>query len=52
MTEKKINLSEKEMPTQWYNLQADLPKPLDPPIHPGTKQPITPDMLAPLFPME
>jgi len=52
MTEKKINLSEKEMPTQWYNLQADLPKPLDPPIHPGTKQPITPDMLAPIFPME
>jgi len=52
MTEKKINLSEKEMPTQWYNLQADLPKPLDPPIHPGTKKPITPDMLAPIFPME
>ncbi len=52
MDEKKILLSEKEMPTQWYNLQADLPKPLDPPIHPGTKQPITPDMLAPIFPME
>jgi len=47
----KILLSEKEMPTQWYNIAADLPKPLDPPLHPGTKQPIGPDELAPIFPM-
>jgi tryptophan synthase beta chain len=48
----KIFLSEKEMPTQWYNIAADLPKPLLPPLHPGTKQPIGPADLAPLFPME
>jgi tryptophan synthase beta chain len=51
MAEIKIHLSEHEMPTQWYNIQADLPKPLPPVIHPGTKQPIGPDDLAPLFPM-
>ena len=50
--ERKILLSEKEMPTAWYNIMADMPnKPL-PPLHPGTKQPIGPDELAPLFPME
>lgn len=50
--ERKIILSEKEMPTHWYNIIADMPnKPL-PPLHPGTKQPIGPEMLAPLFPME
>lgn len=48
---KKIILDEKDLPKQWYNIQADLPKPLPPVIHPGTKQPITPDDLAPLFPM-
>jgi tryptophan synthase beta chain len=49
---KKILLQEKDMPTQWYNITADMPnKPL-PPLHPGTKQPIGPEMLAPLFPME
>ncbi len=52
MKETKILLSEKEMPTSWYNIQADLPKPLPPVIHPGTGQPIGPDDLAPLFPME
>jgi tryptophan synthase beta chain len=39
-----------EMPTHWYNLQADFPEPLPPPLHPGTREPITPDMMAPLFP--
>ena len=34
--EKKILLTEKEMPTQWYNIQADLPKPMPPVLHPGT----------------
>ena len=48
----KILLDEKDMPAQWYNIQADLPKPLAPPIHPGTGQPIGPEDLAPLFPME
>ncbi|MDO1450618.1 TrpB-like pyridoxal phosphate-dependent enzyme [Rhodocytophaga aerolata] len=50
--ERKIILSEKEMPEYWYNIVADMPnKPL-PPLHPGTKQPIGPETLAPLFPME
>ncbi len=45
-------LSEKEMPAAWYNIMADMPnKPL-PLLHPGTKQPIGPAELAPLFPME
>jgi tryptophan synthase beta chain len=49
---KKIFLNENEMPTQWYNIVADMPnKPL-PPLHPGTKQPVGPEDLAPLFPME
>ncbi len=51
MKDKKIVLPEKEIPRQWYNIQADLPNPLPPPLNPGTGQPITPDMLAPVFPM-
>ncbi len=50
--EYKITLSEKEMPTKWYNVQADLPSPLAPPINPKTKKPIGPEDLAPIFPME
>ncbi len=38
--EKKIMLSEKEMPRQWYNINPDLPRPLDPPLHPQTGKPI------------
>ena len=48
----KILLSEKEMPQQWYNIQADLPKPLPPVLHPGTGKPIGLQDLAPLFPTE
>ena len=48
----RILLEESEMPTRWYNIQADLPFPGSPPIHPGSKQPIGPADLAPLFPME
>jgi len=52
MKERKITLSEKEIPEKWYNIIADMPnKPL-PPLHPVTKEPIGPDALAPLFPME
>lgn len=51
MKERNITLPLKEMPRQWYNIQADLPTPLDPPLHPGTKQPIGPDDLKPIFPM-
>ncbi len=48
----KINLTEDEMPKYWYNIQADMPNPALPPLHPGTKQPIGPEDFAPLFPME
>ena len=52
MKDRKILLSENEIPDKWYNIVADMPnKPL-PPLHPGTKEPIGPDALAPLFPME
>ena len=46
----KILLPEKEMPRSWYNVLPDLPKPLEPPLHPGTREPVGPDDLAPLFP--
>ncbi|GJM30769.1 MAG: tryptophan synthase beta chain [Cyclobacteriaceae bacterium] len=52
MKTRKILLTESEIPDKWYNIIADMPnKPL-PPLHPGTKEPIGPDALAPLFPME
>ncbi len=52
MKTRKILLTEKEIPEKWYNIIADMPtKPL-PPLHPETKEPIGPDALAPLFPME
>jgi tryptophan synthase beta chain len=46
----KVLLSEEEMPRQWYNLAADLPSPMNPPLGPDGK-PVTPDQLAPVFPM-
>jgi tryptophan synthase beta chain len=51
MTDTKITLRESEIPTHYYNIQADLPSPLPPPLHPGTKEPIGPEALAPIFPM-
>ncbi len=47
----KYVLEEQDLPKHWYNLQADLPAPPAAVLHPGTKQPIGPDDLAPLFPM-
>jgi len=47
----KYVLAERDLPTAWYNIVADLPEPPPPVLHPGTGQPITPDDLAPLFPM-
>lgn len=44
-------LEQKDMPTHWYNILPDLPEPLPAVLHPGTCNPITPDDLAPLFPM-
>ena len=52
MRQHKILLDESEMPTQWYNVIPDLPSPPPPPLHPGTLQPVGPDDLAPLFPMD
>ena len=51
MQKVKIFLDESEMPKQWYNIQADMPTPMKPPLHPGTGQPVGPDDLAPIFPM-
>jgi tryptophan synthase beta chain len=52
MSKRKILLDESDIPRHWYNIVADMPnKPL-PPLHPGTKEPIGPEALAPLFPME
>ncbi len=48
----KYLLDESNMPKQWYNIQADLPEPAPPVLHPGTGEPIGPDDLAPLFPMD
>jgi tryptophan synthase beta chain len=47
----KYVLQESEMPQQWYNIIPDLPSPPPPPLHPGTRQPVGPDDLGPLFPM-
>lgn len=48
---KKINLDAKDIPKQWYNIQADLPNPIPPPLNPANGQPITPDMLEAIWPM-
>jgi len=50
MDQTKVFLSEKDMPRQWYNLAADMPNPPLPPLGPDGK-PVSPDMLAPVFPM-
>ncbi len=47
----KYLLPEDRIPRAWYNIMADLPAPPPPPLHPGTRQPVGPDDLAPLFPM-
>jgi len=52
MQNKKIFLSERDMPHSWYNIVADMPvKPL-PPLHPGTRKPLSSQDLEPLFPLE
>jgi tryptophan synthase beta chain len=47
----KFTLGERDLPRRWYNIAADLPAPPPPVLHPGTHEPITPDDLAPIFPM-
>ncbi|HXF50328.1 MAG TPA: TrpB-like pyridoxal phosphate-dependent enzyme [Dehalococcoidia bacterium] len=51
MGETKFLLPESKIPERWYNIIPDLPRPPAPVLHPGTKQPVGPDDLAPLFPM-
>ena len=51
MKKTKVILEENDMPKKWYNIQADLKTPLDPPLNPQTKQPIGPDDLKAIFPM-
>lgn len=51
MEQVKVVLNDDEISRQWYNIQADLPKPMSPPLNPGTGKPVGPDDLAPVFPM-
>ncbi len=51
MKERKIILPEKDMPRRWYNIQADMPNPLQPPLNPATKKPAGPEDLSAIFPM-
>jgi tryptophan synthase beta chain len=52
MKRTKFLLDENDIPKKWYNIQADLITPMDPPLHPQTRQPISPDDLKAIFPME
>src|SRR2546430_4875565 len=48
----KFLLQESELPRRWYNIRADMPTAPQPVLHPGTGEPVGPEDLAPLFPME
>jgi tryptophan synthase beta chain len=52
MTARKITLDEREMPRVWYNIQPDMPHPMFPVLHPGTGQPVGPEDLSAIFPMQ
>lgn len=52
MSKTKYLLNESDLPKAWYNIMADMPSPPPPVLHPGTKEPVTPDFLSVLFPME
>ena len=52
MTQTKYLLNETDLPKAWYNINADLPGPPPPVLHPGTQEPVTPEFLSVLFPME
>ena len=45
-----FSLKQADIPTHWYNILADIPEPLPPPLHPGTRQPIGPEDMAAIFP--
>lgn len=46
----RFDLTQADIPKQWYNLLADFPEPLPPPLHPGTQQPVPPEALTAIFP--
>jgi tryptophan synthase beta chain len=48
----KIMLDEEDIPKRWYNVAADLPTPLDPPLNPGTLKTLNPSDMEPIFPKE
>lgn len=48
----RFTLSQNDLPKRWYNINADMPVPPNPVLHPGTMEPVTPDFLSVLFPME
>jgi tryptophan synthase beta chain len=52
MAQTKYVLEESALPRHWVNVRADMPNPMLPILHPGTGEPVGPDDLAPLFPME
>src|SRR5437588_9278631 len=51
-TQTKFLLAESQLPRRWYNIRSDMRTAPQPVLHPGTGQPVGPDDLAPLFPME
>jgi tryptophan synthase beta chain len=51
MEQTKVLLADRDIPRQWYNILADMPTPMRPPLHPATGQPVGPQDLAPIFPM-
>jgi len=46
----RFDLTQKDIPGQWYNIAADFPEPMAPPLHPGTKEPVGPEALLAIFP--
>ena len=51
MRQYNINLDPKKIPDAWYNIGVDMPEPMAPVLHPGTRQPVGPDDLSAIFPM-
>jgi len=51
MEQIKVTMADHEIPKQWYNILADMPTPMNPPLHPATGKPVSPEDLTPIFPM-
>ena len=51
MTQTRFDLPQSDLPQAWYNINADMPVPMLPPLHPGTREPVTPEFLSVLSPM-